>query len=150
MKKTFDQELASLQADYHVLYQKLRGYHWTVSGPLFFGLHAHFEQLYEDVAEKIDALAERLAARGARPPVTMPITMKDQLALARLAEDAGPTAPVDMVRGIAADLETLDGTLRPLARAAEDAGDRASANLLDGFADGQEKALWMLRSFLAQ
>ena len=100
MKKTFDQELAALQADYHVLYQKLRGYHWTVSGPLFFGLHAHFEQLYEDVAEKIDAIAERLAARGARPPVTI----KEQLALARLTEDVGPTAPLDMVRGIASDL----------------------------------------------
>jgi starvation-inducible DNA-binding protein len=146
MKKTFDQSLAALQADYHVLYQKLRGYHWTVSGPLFFGLHAHFEALYEDVAEKIDAIAERLAARGARPPVTI----KEQLALARLTEDVGPTAPHDMVRGIASDLETLDGALRPLAREAEEAGDRASANLLDGFADGQEKARWMLRSFLAQ
>ena len=31
-------------SDYRILYMKLRAYHWTVTGPLFFGLHAKFEE----------------------------------------------------------------------------------------------------------
>lgn len=138
-----DTELATLLADYQVFYQKLRGYHWTVTGPLFFGLHAKFEELYLDAAEKVDALAERLAARGARPPVTL----KESLALARLKEDGTHPAATDMVRNVATDLETLSAALRKAARTAGDANDTASVNLLDGYADGQEKTLWMLRAF---
>ena len=124
---------------------KLRGYHWTVTGPLFFGLHAKFEELYDDAAEKVDALAERLAARGVRPP----ITLKDQLALARLKEDASQPAANDMVRNVAADLATLNKSLRALEQEAAQAGDAATQNLAQGYADGQEKTIWMLRAFLA-
>ncbi len=139
-----DQELATLLADYQVLYMKLRGYHWTVTGPLFFGLHAKFEELYDEAALKVDTLAERLAARGVRPPVTL----KEQLALARLREDGGQPAAQDMVRNVAADLETLNGSLRALEKTAAAAGDAATENLAQGYADGQEKTLWMLRAFL--
>lgn len=140
-----DTELTALLADYQVLYHKLRGYHWTVTGPLFFGLHAKFEELYDDAAEKVDALAERLVARGARPPVTI----KDALAVARLKEDAGHPSANDMVRSITADLETLNTSVRALSRASDEAGDSTTVNLLDGFADGQEKTIWMLRAFAA-
>jgi starvation-inducible DNA-binding protein len=146
MKTTqLDQDLARLLSDYQVLYAKLRAYHWTVTGPLFFGLHAKFEELYDDAALKVDALAERLAARGARPP----LTLKDQLALARLSEDGGQPSANDMVRNVAADLETLNVSLRALEQAATKAGDAATQNLAQGFADGQEKTVWMLKAFLA-
>jgi|SRR5688572_11403721 len=145
MKTTqLDQDLSRLLADYQVLYAKLRAYHWTVTGPLFFGLHAKFEELYDDAAEKVDALAERLAARGVRPP----LTLADQLALARLKEDGGRPTPNDMVRNVAADLETVNVSLRALEQAAAKASDAATQNLAQGFADGQEKTIWMLRAFL--
>ena len=145
MKNQLDHDLAILLADYQILYTKLRGYHWTVSGPLFFGLHAKFEELYDDAAERVDELAERLAARGARPPVTL----KEQLALARLKEDAGHPPATDMVRNIAADLETLHTSLHALEVSAAKSGDAATQNLAQGYSDAQEKTLWMLRAFLA-
>jgi len=146
MGKKIDKGLADLLADYQVHYHKLRGYHWTVTGPLFFGLHAQFEQLYLATAEKVDAIAERIAARGGRPPVTM----KEVLDLARLKEDHGQPSPNDMVRGVTEDLATLNESLRALARTASEEGDTATVNLLDGFADEQEKSAWMLKAFLAQ
>jgi starvation-inducible DNA-binding protein len=139
-----DKDLAILLADYQVLYMKLRGYHWTVTGPLFFGLHAKFEELYDDAATKVDELAERLAARGARPPVTL----KEQLALARLKEDSATPAANEMVRNIAADLEALNASLRALEQSAAKSGDAATQNLAQGYADGQEKTIWMLKAFL--
>lgn len=145
MKNSLDNDLANLLSDYQVLYMKLRAYHWTVTGPLFFGLHAKFEELYEDAAQKVDALAERLAARGTRPP----LTLKDQLALARLKEDGGKPEVNDMVRNVAADLETLNVSLRALEQAALKADDSATQTLAQGYADGQEKTIWMLKAFLA-
>ena len=146
MKPALDAGLAQLLADYQVHYHKLRGYHWTVTGPAFFTLHERFEELYDQAAEKVDALAERIAARGARPPVTL----KEVLALARLKEDAGHPQALDMARAVATDLEALTASARALAAEAQAARDEASANLLTGFADEQEKTLWMLRAFLAQ
>jgi starvation-inducible DNA-binding protein len=144
-QQPLDNDLAILLSDYQVLYMKLRAYHWTVTGPLFFGLHAKFEELYTDAALKVDELAERLAARGALPP----LTLKDQLALARLKEDGKHPQATDMVRNVAADLVTLNTSLRALEQAAATAGDSATQTLAQGYADGQEKTIWMLRAFLA-
>ena len=142
---SLDSELAVLLSDYQVLYHKLRGYHWTITGPHFFELHAKFEQLYLDAAEKVDSIAERLAARGVRPPVTM----KDVLGFARLKEDGGRPSADEMVRNVATDLTALNQSLRMLSGGATASGDTTTANLLDDMADGQEKTIWMLRAFAA-
>jgi len=140
-----DAGLARLLADHQVLYQKLRSFHWNVKGPLFFALHAKFEELYGAAAEAVDDLAERLAARGVRPPSTL----REQLELAGLGEDNGRSTPESMVRAVADDYLALGPLLRELARGAHALDDVATANLLDGLADAQEKERWMLRSFLA-
>ena len=145
--KTADrtQSLNALLADYQVLYQKLRSYHWNVSGPMFFALHAKFEELYVDAAGKVDEIAERVLALGGRPFSTL----KDQLEAARLHEDAGTPGAQDMVRNVQKDLERLNSSLRAASQEASQAGDTATVNQLDGYADGQEKTLWMLRAFLS-
>jgi len=144
MQNRLDHALAQLLSDYQVLYQKLRNYHWNVTGPLFFGLHAKFEELYLITAERVDGLAERLAARGQRPPSTM----AEQLGLARLQED--PEVPVaeDMVARLVADYGVLVDHLRSAAKLADGAGDSATMNLVDGIADAEEQTAWMLRASL--
>ena len=137
--------LNPLLADYHVFYQKLRGYHWNVVGPRFFQLHALFEKLYNEVSEHIDEVAERIRSLDAKPVSTL----KGYLEIARLKEDAGAPAPDAMVKNIAADLTALTKSVREAARAAEEGGDVGTANLLDDIADGQEKTIWMLRSAAA-
>lgn len=133
-----------LVADYQVHYQKLRNYHWNVKGPLFFGLHEKFEELYTAAALKVDALAERVLALGVKPFSTL----KDQLAHARLAEDEGNPSAEAMVETTMADLSTLNDSLRATAKLAADAGDDGTVNLLDPMADEQEQTAWMLRAFL--
>ena len=136
--------LATLLADYQVLYQKLRNYHWNVTGPLFFGLHAKFEELYLETAVNVDTLAERLSAKGQKPPSTL----ASQLKLARLKEDETTPKANDMVANIVSDYEVLNGHLRSLSEAAAGDGDVKTANISDEMADGQEQTMWMLRAFL--
>ena len=138
------QDLNQLQADYLVLYQKLRAYHWFVKGPLFFQLHAKFEELYLQAALDVDELAERSLTLGGSPHGTM----RDALANARIQEAQTLPNAIGMVRSIVTDLESLDGWLRGAAARAAETQDAATTNLLEGLADAQEKQAWMLRAFL--
>ena len=52
--------LKQLLADFQVHYMNLRGFHWNIKGRGFFVLHAKFEELYNDAAEKVDQIAERI------------------------------------------------------------------------------------------
>ena len=134
-----------LLADYQILYQKLRSYHWNVQGPMFFELHAKFEELYLDAAQKVDELAERILAVGGRPVSSL----KGALKLARLKEDEGGLPAAEMVANLVDDFGALNVELRAAAKLAASDNDAATFNLLEGMADGQEKTAWMLRAFLA-
>ncbi|QDU85593.1 DNA protection during starvation protein [Planctomycetes bacterium Pla163] len=136
--------LIALQADYTVLYQKVRHYHWNVRGPQFFQLHAQFEQMYLATALKVDELAERLLAVGAAPLRTY----GDVLKHARLKEDSSLPSAHEMVKNLHDDLLALNVNLRALVVEAEKADDPATLNLAEGYGDAQEKEVWMLGAFL--
>lgn len=138
------ESLNQLQADYQVYYQKLRAFHWNVRGPMFFSLHAKFEELYTAFAVKVDDLAERALTLGGKP---LP-TIASVLAKARLKEATTMPDAAGMVKALTDDLVQLNTWTRQVAEEAEGAEDVGTVNLLEGFADGQEKDVWMLRSFL--
>src|SRR5215213_5350224 len=69
-------------ADETLLYQKLRNYHWNVTGSQFFSLHAAFENQYNEVADVIDEVAERIRQFG----VFAPGTMEELRQITRLSE----------------------------------------------------------------
>ena len=139
-------DLNILLSDHQVLYQKLRNYHWNVKGPLFFGLHQKFEEMYLAAAENVDALAERIVAIGGRPASTL----AGQLELARLSEDPESPNANTMVANLVADLGQLTGWLRTAATRASEANDVATLNMLESMADSEEQTTWMLKAFLAE
>lgn len=142
MKTETIDALNGLIADYTVLYQKSRAYHWMVEGPSFFPLHEAFEKAYEECAKTIDELAERIRAVHGRPV----LTLKQALADSAVSEDEGTPDAEEMVRRLESDfVETLQAATK-----AADGADRATASLLDEIALRQEKLAWMLRAFLGQ
>ena len=56
--------LTKLLASTYALYLKTQNYHWNVKGMDFFSLHVMFEKQYEEFAETIDEMAERIRALG--------------------------------------------------------------------------------------
>ena len=58
-------------SDTYVLYTKVQGVHWNVRGPLFYSVHKMTEQQYEDLAESIDEIAERVRALGFYAPTSL-------------------------------------------------------------------------------
>ena len=59
--------LSLLLANLQVHYTNLRNLHWNVKGKGFFVLHEQYEELYNDVAGKIDEVAERMLQLDATP-----------------------------------------------------------------------------------
>ncbi|EAQ82185.1 Dps family protein [Blastopirellula marina] len=137
-------EIGTLLADYAVFYQKLRGYHWNVVGKDFFPLHAKFEELYNDAAEGIDALAERIRALGANPPATF----SEFLKLTTMTEDSSQPSAEAMVANLHADMGKLNDHVKKVHAHAEEIGDTGSVIILEDFIVSLEKERWMLNSYL--
>lgn len=132
-------------ADLHVLYAKLHNYHWNVEGTGFFTLHTKLEELYDGVAEEIDAVAERILMIGHRPSASL----ADYLKKAKLKEAASaPISSQDIATALLSDYGTLVAGLRAGIAAAQDAGDEVSVDLMIGSLSEYEKTIWMLDAFL--
>lgn len=138
--------LNQILADATVFYQKLRHYHWNVSGPRFFQYHELFEKLYTAWADAIDEIAERILQQGGTPLHTL----TEMLSAATIVEDAEIPAAETMLERTMADMKTLHGKMREAAESAEQGGDRVTTGLLDGLCAETEKTLWMVRASLAR
>ena len=96
---TIQSELNLQIANWSVLYTKLHRFHWYVKGPLFFTLHAKFEELYDEAALVVDQVAERLLAVQGEPIATM----KEYLETASIQESNNETKASDMVATLVKD-----------------------------------------------
>ncbi len=137
------EELNRLLANHAVFYQKLRNYHWNVSGPAFFQLHAKFEEMYLRTAEEVDSLAERILALGERPVSSL----GEFLELSDLSEDTKVPGSSQMVGNLVDDIKVVLETNRSAKKEAETSHDDTTINLLDDIADLLEQDAWMLRAW---
>ncbi len=131
-------------ANYHVFYQKLRNYHWNVTGPDFFDLHEKFEELYTAAVNNIDEIAERIRVFGKTPLSTL----KEYLEISEIKETGYNLTPLEMTRDVLSDIEKLDGHLVKVAEAAKQAGDVATIDLINSMIKSIEKEHWMLTAWL--
>ena len=133
-------------ADESVLYTRLRNYHWNVSGPQFFALHAAFEKQYNEIADLIDETAELIRQYGAKAHGTMTEFTRE----ARLTEEPNvyPAART-MVGNLVNDHEAIIRCLRDDIQKVEDStGDVASVDFLTGLMQAHQRLAWMLRMVL--
>jgi starvation-inducible DNA-binding protein len=146
MKNELTQSVNKQIANWTVLYIKLHNYHWYVTGPEFFTLHAKFEELYNEAALHIDELAERLLAMGDKPVATM----SGALELASVKEASGNESATDMVASIVEDYSTMIGEMKQGMELAAEVNDDTTSDLLLSIHSSLEKHVWMLNSFLGR
>ena len=140
------EQLNLLIASYHVHYQKLRNFHWNVTGKDFFDLHEKFEELYDFSKVNIDDLAERVRVFGATPTATL----SEYLKLSKIAEPVGVPAPDDMVDQILGDFEILLSQMINVLEKANDLGDVSTIDLVNTMVKSTEKYYWMFTSWLEE
>ncbi len=141
---TIIEQLQQTQADATVFYQRLRNFHWNVTGPQFFGLHEFFEKQYDAWATFIDDVAERILQLGGKPLPTLAAALEK----ASLTESADAPNARGMMQQTVEDLRFQVERWRSVIDSAEKAGDRTTANLIDPAIDDTSKTLWMLEAWL--
>ena len=135
--------LHQLLADFQVYYTNLRGFHWNIKGHGFFVLHEKFESMYDDAAEKVDEIAERILMLGGVPENKF----SEYLKVAKIKEVSDVACGSDAVSNILETYGYLIGEERKIIELANEAGDDVTADLMTGYLKEQEKMVWMLVAF---
>lgn len=136
------QNLSHLLADTYVLYLKTQHFHWNVTGKLFFMLHAAFEKQYEELAEAVDVLAERLRALNVYAPGTF--QQLQEISGIKVSPEI-PNAD-GMLRELLANHEHIVEELQTMIEIADEEGDEPTMDLMIERQAYHQKTAWMLRS----
>jgi hypothetical protein len=137
--QTVVDNLNILLADLQVFYTNMRGYHWNVKGPGFFQLHEKYEYVYNDLAAKIDEVAERIIQLGA----VAENRFSEYLKIAEVKETAEVKPGSESFLFILDTYKTIIARERKIVELASEAGDDTTVAIMDDFLKGQEKAVWM-------
>ncbi|MFM2486783.1 Dps family protein [Celerinatantimonas yamalensis] len=137
--------LDELLANYQILYQNVRGYHWNIRGDKFFELHVKFETTYTDLLTKVDEVAERILTLGGTPSHSYSSYLKNS----GIKEQTGVHDGITCVTGLLDSYKTLLKMQRALLAQAAEANDEGTVSLLSDYIGFQEKEVWMLSAYIA-
>lgn len=138
--------LNTIVASQGLMYIKLHQLHWYVKGPHFFALHEKFEELYDQMTEDLDEVAERLLAIGGEPYSTLEEYM--QHSVIKESSDYKTMSEKEMVQEAVKDYRRLGEELEKGIRLTEEAEDDPSNDMLIAIKNESEKQVWMLQAFL--
>lgn len=137
-------DLRQLLANTYTLYTKTQNFHWNVTGELFFMLHSAFEEQYEELADAVDVLAERIRALNEFAPATFKLFQELSTVT---SSDKIPSA-IDMISELRDGHELIIGELDLMIKRAEEAEDQSTMDLMIERQTHHQKMAWMLRSCL--
>ncbi|STY28455.1 DNA-binding protein [Legionella wadsworthii] len=133
-------KLEVVLADTYALYLKTQNYHWHVKGPQFKSLHELFEMQYQELAEAVDGIAERILIMGHKAPATF--TALNQL---KTIKDGDSSLNAnDMVNELAKDHGILVKDLNAVVKIAQEEADEGTVALISERIAAHEKSRWML------
>lgn len=141
-----EQSLNEFLADLNVFYRKLQNYHWNAQGKDFFRTHEKLEELYNEVNESIDEIAEHILILGGQPLGTL----KDYLATSTIQEAENKKVKSDEIySNLITDFETLLKKSTEIKEEADKENDYATSALIDDYILNYGKHLWMLKHWSA-
>ncbi len=128
-----------------VLNVKLHNLHWNVVGINFNQLHSFTEELYDDMFEKYDAVAELLKMKG-----EMPLSkMSDYLNNASIEEvEPKDFSSKEVLEIILKDLNKMKELALEIRNEADKEGDFVVVNEFEDHIAGYNKNIWFISSML--
>jgi starvation-inducible DNA-binding protein len=144
VRQQIAQNLSLILADTYILYTKTQNFHWNVTDPRFYSLHLLLEKQYEELAQALDDIAERIRMLGERAPGSL----KQFIDMSSLKESTADIGADEMLEILLNDHETLSRFIRERISLAGKLGDEGTADLLIQRLRAHEKSAWMLRSHL--
>ncbi|MEI8295385.1 MAG: Dps family protein [Alphaproteobacteria bacterium] len=143
-RKLVADDLSRLLADTFILALKTHNYHWNVTGPYFKVLHNLFEEVYTELIEAGDEIAERVRALGFYAPGSYHVFAQ----LAVVEEERNVPPAMDMVRQLVKDNELMVRRAGEVGSIAGSVGDLATVDAMIRRQHVHSHCAWMLRSHL--
>lgn len=144
VSKKLAKQLNDLLANYSVFYQNVRGFHWNIKGEKFFELHVKFEELYNDLFNKIDEVAERILTLGEEPYHKF----TDYQSISEIAESNETSNGKRTVKQILDSFQILLSKQRCILELSGEIDDEGTNSLMSDYIREQEKMVWMYSAFL--
>jgi starvation-inducible DNA-binding protein len=131
-------------ANSFVMYFKAHSHHWNVVGINFSQLHDFFGDLYVDIFEAVDHLAEELRAMD----TDAPRTMSEMYQYKTINEGNVAISPEEMLQDLLIANAGVIDSLNKSMELAIAANEQGLADFLAGRIDIHKKHGWMIRSHL--
>ena len=132
-------------SDLAVLNVKFHNLHWNVVGERFQPVHVYVEELYDDLFEKYDEVAERLKMLDVFPLASL----KDYLATSKVEELENRDYQIPEVFSILkAELEGLRELSINIRAEADGEDDFGTVAMMEEHVEGYDKQLWFIASAL--
>ena len=128
----------------YAIYLKTQNYHWNVTGSDFFSLHILFEKQYEELAEAVDEIAERIRALG----YYVDATFGSFKAHTDVKEGDKVLNEKEMIAALVDAHGVFIRHARKVAEVADQDGDFATVDMLGRRLGAHEKMAWFLRAHL--
>ena len=129
-------------ADTFAMYLKTHNYHWNVEGSDFYEYHKFFNDLYDELWEAVDAIAEHLRTLDEYAPGSFGRFSE----LTNISDATTVPTGVMMAQNLLSDNEKVMNTLKNAYTQAEKANMVGLSNFLQDRIDIHAKHGWMLRS----
>lgn len=128
-----------------IMYHRVHGFHWNVTGPDFPEWHDKFAEIYEDIYSSLDPLAENIRKlRKVAPFCLVDLQEKATISDEQVADFDARTLVQDLFRSNVAMLACLDAAFM----AASHANQQGIANFLAERIDMHQKWDWQLLASL--
>ena len=137
-------ELKKHLADSYVLFTKTAGFHWNIEGKDFPQYHEFLGDLYAEIYENVDRIAEYLRALDVYAPGAL-FTM---LGATQLKEEKMILLPLEIFQQLYNDIDTVIKHLKDAFDVATEAREQGIANFIADRIDAYEKHNWMIRSII--
>ena len=144
MKQELLAKMNAYLANQEIMYIKLHNMHWNLKGHGFFTLHSKLEEYYDQTAEIIDEVAERILAKDALPIANL----KEALEISKVKELPDKAINIDeAIRILTIDVEYWVNDSKEIVELADKEGDVVTSDIFTGYVKEYEKTLWMLKVF---
>ena len=145
MNKPLAAALSICLADATMMYHRIHGFHWNVTGPDFPQWHSKFEEIYEDVYGSLDPIAENIRKCGAFAPFTLLEFSK----MTTIEDELVEEFDADYLVGLAiSDNAKVLATLNSAFQVANASNEQGVANFLAERIDAHQKWNWQLTASL--
>jgi len=136
--------LGSLLADTYTVYHQSHGYHWNVKGPDFAQYHELFSNIYEDLIDSVDGIAENILRLG----YDSPFKMSDLMRLGTISEASPNDTPQSMTVALLESMQSLNDGFVDAFEIANEIEQQGCANFIAERIDMTAKWMWQLRASL--